>query len=69
MPLVYTDHIQQIRIQSENDDIPEKPYYLFLLLFEFNNFSFLIDIIDNIINMSVSRHQNSHPWQYSIIVT
>ena len=69
MPLVYTDHIQQIRIQSENDDIPEKPYYLFLLLFEFNNFSFLIDIIDHIINMSVSRHQNSHPWQYSIIVT
>ena len=32
---------------------------LLLLLFEFNNFSFLIDIIDNIIITSVSRDQSS----------
>ena len=38
----------------------------FLLLFEYNNFSFLIDIIDT----SVSRQQNSHhQWQCSIHVT
>ena len=33
---------------------------LLLLLFEFNNFSFLIDIIENISNTSESRDQNSH---------
>ena len=33
---------------------------LLLLLFKSNNFSFLIHIIDNIINTSVSREQNSH---------
>jgi len=42
---------------------------LLLLLFEFNKFSFLKDIIDNIITTSVSRDQNSHQWQCSIIVT
>ena len=41
---------------------------LLLLLFKFNDFSFLIDIIDNIINTSVSYDQNSHQWQYSIII-
>ena len=42
---------------------------LLLLLFEFYNFSFLIDIIDNIINMSISCNQNSHQWKCSIIIT
>ena len=42
---------------------------LLLLLFEFNNFSFLIDIIDNIIYASGTCHQNSNEWQCSIIVT
>ena len=42
---------------------------LLLILFEFNHFSFLIDIIDNIIDVSVSSDQNSHQWQCSIIVT
>ena len=42
---------------------------LLLLLFKSNNFSFLIHIIDNIIDMSVSCDQNSHQWQCSIIVT
>jgi len=42
---------------------------LLLLLFEFNNFSFLIDIIDNIIYASVTCLQNSNQWQCSIIVT
>ena len=46
------DNIQQIRHQYENDDIPVEPKNsgLLLLLFEFNNFSFLKDIIDNIID-------------------
>ena len=39
-----------------------------LLLFEINNFSFLIDIIDNIIYASGACHQNSNQWQCSIIV-
>ena len=39
------------------------------LLFEFNNYSFLIDIIDNIIYTSGLCHQNSNQWQCSIIVT
>ena len=38
-------------------------------LFEFNNFSFLIDIIDNVIFTSGSCHKNSNQWQFSIIVT
>ena len=42
---------------------------LLLLLFEFINFSFLIKIIDNIINTSISHAQNSHQWQCSIFVT
>ena len=42
---------------------------LLLLLFEFNNFSFLIAIIDNIIYASWICHQNSNQWQCSIIVT
>ena len=44
---------------------------LLLLLFEFNNFSFLIDIykIDNIIITSISRDQNCHQWQCSIFDT
>ena len=42
---------------------------LLLLLFEFNNFSFLIDINDNIIYASGTCHQNSNHWQCSIIVT
>ena len=41
---------------------------LLLLLFEFNNFSFLINIIDNIIYTSGSCHQNPNQWQFSIIV-
>ena len=42
--------------QSENNDIQESQRKLGLLLlsFEFNNFSFLINIIDNTINTSVS---------------
>ena len=40
-----------------------------LLLFEFNNFSVLIDIIDNIIYASGTCHQTSNQWQCSIIVT
>ena len=40
-----------------------------LLIFEFNIFSFLIDIIYNINESSVLRDQNSHQWQYSIFVT
>ena len=42
---------------------------LLQLLFEFNNFSFLIDIIDNIIDTFVSHDQNSHQRQCSTIVT
>ena len=41
---------------------------LLLLLFEFNNFPFLIDIIDKIIYMFGSCHQNFNQWQCSIIV-
>ena len=40
-----------------------------LLLFKFNNFSPLTDIIDNIIEPSLSRDLNSHQWQCSIFVT
>jgi len=42
---------------------------LLLLLFEFNNFLFLIDIIDNIIYTSGTCDLNSNQWQCSIIVT
>ena len=42
---------------------------LLLLLFELNNFSFLINIIDNIIYASGTCHHNSNQWQCSIIVT
>ena len=42
---------------------------LLLLLFNFYNFSFLIDIIDNIIYASGICHQNSNQRQCSIIVT
>ena len=42
---------------------------LLLLVFEFYNFSFLIDTIDNIICTSGSYHQNSNQWQCSIIAT
>ena len=42
---------------------------LLLLLFEFNHFSFVIDIIDHIISTYGSCHQNSNQWQCSIIVT
>ena len=38
-----------------------------LSLFEFNNFSFIIGIIDNIIYAPGSCHQNSNRWQCSII--
>ena len=41
---------------------------LLLLFFECNNFSFLIDIIDNIIHVSGTCHQNSNQWQCSSIV-
>ena len=41
---------------------------LLLLLFEFNSFSFLIDIIDNIF-YAFTCHQNSNQWQCSNIVT
>ena len=46
-----------------------KVTYVCLLLFEFNNFSFLIGIIDNIMYASGTCHQNSNQWQCSIIVT
>ena len=39
-----------------------------LSLFELNNFSFLIDIIDDIIYASRTCDQNSNQWQCSIIV-
>ena len=44
--MLKTDNIQQIRNQSKNDDIPEEPekLCLLLLLFEFYYFSFLLDI-------------------------
>ena len=42
---------------------------LLLLFFDYNNFSFLIDIIDNIIYASGTCHQNFKQWQCSIIVT
>ena len=42
---------------------------LLLLLFEFNNFSFLLDIIDNIFFASGTCHQYSNQWQCSIFVT
>ena len=42
---------------------------LLLLSFEFNNFSFIKDILDNIIYTSVSCDQSSHQWQFSILVT
>ena len=42
---------------------------LLILGFEFNNFSFLKDIIDNIIYTSGSWGENSNQWQCSIIVT
>jgi len=42
---------------------------LLFLLFEFNNFSFLIDIIDNIINTFVSCDRNCQQWQCSITIT
>ena len=46
-------------IFSKNDDIPKEPENsgLLSLLFEFYNFSFLLDIINNIIYTS---DQNSH---------
>ena len=45
---------KQIRNQSENDDIPEKPEKLrFALVIIYNfNFAFLIDIIDKIFTYS-----------------
>ena len=51
-----------MRNQSENDDIPEEPENLGFasFLFEFNNFSFLINMIDNIIYKSESCDQNSN---------
>ena len=42
---------------------------LLLLLFEFNNFLFLIDIIDNIIYASETCHQNYNQCQCRFIVT
>ena len=45
-----------MRNQSENEDIPEESEKR---KFEFNNFSFLIDIFDNIIYASGTCHQNS----------
>ena len=42
---------------------------LLFLLFEFDNFSFLIDIIDNIINTFVSCDHNCQQWQCSITIT
>ena len=41
---------------------------LLILLFKFNNFLFVIDIIDNIIYASETCHQNSNHWQCSVIV-
>ena len=42
-------YIQQIRKQSENDYIPQKPENLRFAPIIFFYFAFLIDIIDNII--------------------
>jgi len=42
---------------------------LILLLLELNNFSFLIDLINNIIYASGTGHRNTNQWQCSIIVT
>ena len=60
-----------VRNQSENDDIPEEPekrrvgsFYLYLI-----KISFLIYLIYNIIDTSVSRDQNFHKWQCRIFVT
>ena len=37
-----------------------------LLLFEYNNFSYKKDLMDNIIYTSLSRDQNSHQWQSAV---
>ena len=50
-----------MRNQYENDDIEEPENLGFAsFLFEFNNFSFLINMIDNIIYKSESCDQNSN---------
>ena len=65
------DHIQQIRHQFENDDIPEKPNKLRLTpnIIWIQSFSFLINIINIFIYTSVLCDQNSHQWRCSIMVT
>ena len=45
MQFCIKDHIQQIRSQSENDDIPQEPENLRFAHF----FALIIDIMDNII--------------------
>ena len=54
LKLYKTDHIPQIRNQSQNDDILQKHENLRFApaLFIILNFAFLIDIIDNIITYS-----------------
>ena len=49
-----TDHIQQIRNQSEDNDIPQEPENLRFapIIMFILDFGFLIDIIDNIITHS-----------------
>jgi len=39
---------------------------LLLLLFEYNNFSYTKDLMDNIIYTSLSRDQNSQQWQSAV---
>ena len=56
--------IQQIRKQPENDYVPQKPENLRFaptIIFYFY-FTFLIDMLDNVIYKSVLRHKNSHQW-------
>ena len=71
--VVLTDHIQQIRNQSENDDIPQEPKNLRFapnIIFKFY-LAFLIDIINNIITFSpyhVTRTQaNSSHYHGQVI--
>ena len=67
--LLNSSYSIQIGEQSENDNIPQEPENLrFVPVINFFYFAFLIVIIDNIIDMSVSCDQNSHQWQCCIIV-
>ena len=68
---VTSGNLYQIQKISENYDIPEEPEKLRFASFIIwlHNILFIIDIIDNIFDTSVSLDQNFNQWQYSIIVT